>query len=40
MAKTHVTTRGRDHQKTTGEIDTTAKGEDPAIMKTMALIAK
>jgi hypothetical protein len=30
MAKTRATTSGHDHQKTTGEIDTVAKGEDLA----------
>jgi hypothetical protein len=40
MAKTHVTTRGHDHQKTIGEIGTTAKEEDPATMTTTAPTAK
>jgi hypothetical protein len=40
MAKMHATTNKHDHQKMTGEIDTAAKGGDPAITTTMALIAK
>jgi hypothetical protein len=39
MAKMRVITRGRDHQKTIGETDIAAKGEDPATMTTTALIA-
>jgi hypothetical protein len=40
MAKMRVIIRGRDHQKTTKGTDMVAKGEDPATMKTMALIVK
>jgi hypothetical protein len=36
MARTRVITSGRDHRKTIGEIDTVAKGEDPATMITTA----
>jgi hypothetical protein len=36
----HVTIKGRDHLKTTGEIDTTIKGEDIATMNIMDLIVK
>jgi hypothetical protein len=35
MAKTHATTSRHDHRKMIGEIDTVAKGEDPATMTTM-----
>jgi hypothetical protein len=40
MAKTGATTSRHDHQKTTGEIDIVAKGEDPATMTTTVLIVK
>jgi hypothetical protein len=40
MAKMRATANEHDHQKTTGGTDTTAKGGDPAIMTTTALIAK
>jgi hypothetical protein len=40
MAKMRATTNEHDHQKMTGETDTAAKGGDPAIMTTMAPIAK
>jgi hypothetical protein len=40
MAKMHAITNGRDHRKTTGEIDTVAKGEDPATMTTTVPIVK
>jgi hypothetical protein len=40
MAKIHATTNKHDHQKTTGEIHTAAKGGDPTIMKTTTLTAK
>jgi hypothetical protein len=40
MVKMRATTREHDHQKMTGEIDTAAKGEDPATTTTMVLIVK
>jgi hypothetical protein len=40
MEKMHAITNGQDHQKVTGEIDTVAKGEDPATMTTMVLTVK
>jgi hypothetical protein len=40
MAKTRATISGHDHQKTTGETNTVAKGEDPAITTTTVLIVK
>jgi hypothetical protein len=40
MAKTRATTNERDHQKTTEETDTAAKGGDPAITTTMAPTVK
>jgi hypothetical protein len=40
MAKMRAITRERDHQKTTGEMGTVAKGEDPATMITMVLIVE
>jgi hypothetical protein len=40
MAKTLVTTKGCGHLKTTEEIGTVAKGENPATMITMVLIVK
>jgi hypothetical protein len=40
MAKMRATTNEHDHQKTTEEIDTVAKGGDPAIMTTTAPTAK
>jgi hypothetical protein len=40
MEKMHAITNGRDHQKMTWEIDTVAKGEDPATMTTMVLTVK
>jgi hypothetical protein len=40
MAKMRVITRGRDEQKTIGEIDTTVKGEDHATMTTTAPTVK
>jgi hypothetical protein len=39
-AKMHVTIKGHDHLKTTGETDTTVKGEDPATMITTIIIVK
>jgi hypothetical protein len=38
MAKTRATISERDHQKTTEETDIVAKGGDPAITTTTALI--
>jgi hypothetical protein len=35
-----VTIKGHGHLKTTGEIGTTVKGEDPAIMTIMVLTIK
>jgi hypothetical protein len=35
-----VTIKEHGHQKTTGETDTTIKGEDPATMITTVLIVK
>jgi hypothetical protein len=40
MAKMRATTNEHDHQKMIEETNTVAKGEDPTIMITMALIAK
>jgi hypothetical protein len=40
MAKMRAKTNEHDHQKTTGETDTTAKEGDPAITTTTAPIAK
>jgi hypothetical protein len=40
MAKMHAITNRRDHQKTTGEIDTVAKEEDPVTMTTTVLTVK
>jgi hypothetical protein len=40
MAKIRATTSGHDHQKTTWEIDTVAKGEDPATTTTTVLTVK
>jgi hypothetical protein len=40
MTKMRATTNEHDHQKTTGETDTVAKGGDPAIMTTMDPIGK
>jgi hypothetical protein len=40
MAKTCVTTKGHNHQKTIGEIGTIVKGEDPATTTITVLIAK
>jgi hypothetical protein len=40
MVKMRATSNKHDHQKTTGEIDTVAKGGDPTITTTMAPIAK
>jgi hypothetical protein len=40
MVKMHATTNERNHQKTTEETDSVAKGEDPAITTTMAHTAK
>jgi hypothetical protein len=40
MEKTHVTTSGRDPQKTIEETDIEIKGDDPEIMTTTAPTAK
>jgi hypothetical protein len=40
MVKMRVTIKERGHQKTTGETDTTVKGEDPGTMTTTVLIVK
>jgi hypothetical protein len=40
MAKKRAITRGCDHQKTIGETDIVAKGEDPATTTTTVLIVK
>jgi hypothetical protein len=40
MAKMHATKKEHDHQKTTGETNTVAKGGDPAITTTTVLTAK
>jgi hypothetical protein len=40
IEKMHVTTNEHDRQRTIEEIDMEAKGGDPAITITMALIAK
>jgi hypothetical protein len=40
MAKMRVTIKGCGHLKTTGEIDTTVKGEDPSTRTTTVLIVK
>jgi hypothetical protein len=40
MAKMRATKNEHDHQKTIEEIDTVAKGGDPAIMTTLAPTAK
>jgi hypothetical protein len=40
MEKMRATTNGHDRQRMIEETDMEAKGEDPAIMTTMALIAK
>jgi hypothetical protein len=40
MVKTRATTSGHDHRKMTGEIDTVAKGEDPATRTTTVPIVK
>jgi hypothetical protein len=40
MAKMHVTIKGCDHPKMTGETGTIVKGEDPASMTTMVRIVK
>jgi hypothetical protein len=40
MAKMRATTKEHNHQKTTGEIDTTAKGGDLTITTTTVLTAK
>jgi hypothetical protein len=40
MEKMRATTNGHDRQKMTEGTDMEAKGEDPAIMTTMALTAK
>jgi hypothetical protein len=39
-AKTRVIIKGCGHLKTTGEIDTVVKGEDPTTMTIMVLIVK
>jgi hypothetical protein len=40
MMRMHVTIKGRGHLKTTGETDTTVKGEDLATITTKVLIVK
>jgi hypothetical protein len=40
MAKTCATISEHDHQKTTGETDTVAKGKDPAITTTTVLTVR
>jgi hypothetical protein len=40
MEKMRATTKGHDHQRMIEGTDTEAKGGDPAITTTMALIAK
>jgi hypothetical protein len=40
MANKRIITRGRDHQKMIGEIDTSVKGEDPTTMTTTAPTVK
>jgi hypothetical protein len=40
MEKTHVTTSGRDHQKTIEEIDMEIKGDGPETTTTTAPITK
>jgi hypothetical protein len=40
MAKMRAIASGHNHWKTTGEIDTVAKGEDPATMTTTIPIVK
>jgi hypothetical protein len=40
MERMRATTNGHDRQRTIEETGTEAKGEDPAIMTTMALTAK
>jgi hypothetical protein len=40
MAKMHAITNEHDHQKTAGEIDTVAKGEDLATTITTVLTVK